>query len=651
MLHVMTFVQKKLTPFILISLALIVYQAEAQSLKEHLQKGDRFYQRKDYENALKNYLEALALDKDHAQANFKTGISYLNEEAYSQAVIHLEKAYELKPELDARIDYHLAMAYQEDHKFDKARKHFEAFKAKYKNLAAIANQKITECILADSLMRIPLNATVRPLDEINSSFAEFSPLLSPDGKMLIFTSNRSADDYQIKSATNFEDVYISEYTGGQWGHPQKISPNINVKPNEAAMSLSPDGKTLFLYYEEGRGDIYTSTKENGIWSTPVPLNQFVNHPHYRESGACLSADGKKLFFSSNRPGGKGGYDIYVCELSSKGDWGRPSNLGSAINTRADEEFPFLDADGVTMYFSSNGHPAIGNYDIFKSTFESGNWTSPANLGYPINTRAYEGNLILSRDGKTGYFSSRRVSTPGNMDIYTVLFSSSGLVTRDPTPKGRATATGKRNNIITVLKGTVIDVSNAAPLEATIRLVDNANRIVVSTIKTGPSGNFELKIPHAGNFGVTTEKPGYLFNSMNFNLAPFDKYQQVDTHILMVKAVVGSKVVLKNIFFDVNQSDLKPESRSELENIRDLLIQNPEWRVQINGHTDNVGHSKTNLALSLKRAESVVQYLIQAGISPDRLQAKGYGSEKPLVSNDDEEEGRQINRRTEIEIIE
>ena len=641
---------KNLIPFVLATLALIFSHAAAQSLKDHLQKGDRFFQRKDYENALKNYLEALSLEKDHAQANFKAGISYLNQETYSQAVVYLEKAHNLQPDVDPNIHYHLAMAYQEGHQFAKAQKHFEAFKGKYKNLAGVANQKITECILGDSLMKLPVNATVRPLADINTGFAEFFPLLTRDGQTLIFTSNRSADDYQVKSGTNFEDVYVSEIEGSQWRAPEKISPHINVKLNDAAVSLSPDGNTLFLYYEEGRGDIYTSTKENGAWSAPVPLNRFVNHPHYRESGACLSPDGKKLYFSSNRPGGKGGYDIYVCALGSNGDWGRPSNLGSPLNTRGDEEFPFLHSDGTVIYFSSNGHPSLGNHDIFRSSFQDGKWTSPENLGYPINTRGYEGNFVMMHNERTGYFSSRRGDAPGSMDLYTVTFASSPALSETPKGTGQGvTQAGKK--IVTLLKGTVIDVSNTTPLEATIRLVDNGSGIVVSTVKTGPSGNFELVIPHGGNFGVTTEKSGYLFNSMNFNLPRFDKYQEIDTHILMVKAAVGSKVIMKNIFFDVNQSALKPESLSELQNIRDLLVRNPEWRIQVNGHTDNVGHPKTNLALSLKRAESVVQYLIREGISPDRLRAKGYGSERPLVSNDDEAEGRQINRRTEIEIIE
>lgn len=634
-----------------------LFYADAQALKDHLQKGDRYFQKKDYGNALQNYLDALALDENDAHTNYKTGVSYLHEENYRQAVVFLEKAYNLKPDVDPQIDYHLGMAYREDHQFDKARKHFEIFKNSHKNLAAVAKQKIAECIIGDSLMRISTNATVRPVDEINTAFSEFSPLITRDGKALVFTSNRSEDDYQIKSANNFEDVYISQKQGEQWARPEKISPAINVKLNEAAISLSADGKTLFLYYEEGGGDIYTSTLENGAWSQPVPLNRFVNHPKYREAGACLSPDGSRLYFSSNRPGGKGGYDIYVSKMGANGQWGRPSNLGSTINTRANEESPFLHADGVTLYFSSNGHATLGNNDIFKSVFQAGKWTLPENLGYPINTSGYDGYFVLTEDGGSGYFTSRRQNAPGNTDIFMVVYSTiPSAVKKSQKSANAANAPGDQlsahgKEVVTVLKGTVIDVLNTNPLEATISLVDNSDNRVISKITTDPSGSFELVIPHGGNFGITTEKPGYLFNSMNIKLPALEKDQEIDTHILLVKAVVGSKVVLKNVFFDVNQYALKPESLSELENIRNLLMRNPHWRIQINGHTDNIGHPKINMELSLKRAESVVQYLIKEGIAADRVQAKGYGSEKPLVSNDDEAEGRQINRRTEIEIIE
>jgi outer membrane protein OmpA-like peptidoglycan-associated protein len=207
-------------------------------------------------------------------------------------------------------------------------------------------------------------------------------------------------------------------------------------------------------------------------------------------------------------------------------------------------------------------------------------------------------------------------------------------------------------IVTVLKGKVIDEGSAQPLAATISLVNNETNQVITKINSDPTtGNFELHIPHGGNYGVATERAGYLFNSINFNLPSFAEYQEIDTHIIMVKAEVGSKVVLKNVFFDTGKSELKQESIAEVENLRKLLEKNPHLHVQINGHTDNTGNAASNKALSLRRATAVVDYLKQHGVETTRLSAKGFGSERPIVSNDDEMGGREINRRTEIEIIE
>lgn len=634
-----------------VSLLFIYFSVGAQSFKDHMAKGDRYYQKKDYQNALENYLKALGENPDDAQTNFKAGFSFLQQKSFGQAVMYLAKAYELRPDIDPDIDYHLATAYQQDHQYAKARVLFEAFKARNKKLSAVANQKINECVIGDSLMRDRLNADVQALDAgINTPFSEFFPILTPEGD-LIFTSDRASEEYQVKSGLNGEDVYISEQKAGEWSSPRKISESINVKLNDAAVFLSRDGKTLLLNYEEGGGDIYTSTFQDGQWSKPVPLNRFINHPQYKESSACLSPDGKKLYFSSNRAGGKGGFDIYVCMLAANGQWGRPANLGAPVNTRQDEESPFIHDDGTTLYFSSNGQATLGSSDIFRTSLTGTKWSPPENLGFPLNTSGYESCFVLSSDGKTGYFSSRRGDGRSDLDIYRVNFN----LPADPSPVENATSRKEMTAIdlrtVTVLKGKVIDVSTTEPLEATLSLVDNSSKKILNKITIGPSGDFELTIPRGGNYGVTTEKAGYLFNSMNFELPEFNKYQEIDTHILMVKAEIGSKVVLKNIFFDLNQSALKEESFSELENIRDLLVNNPALRVQINGHTDNVGHPTTNQTLSLKRAQSVVDYLIKEGISANRLQARGYGSERPLVSNDDEADGRQINRRTEIEIIE
>lgn len=635
-------------PVILLIIASTFLCVQAQSLKDHLQKGDRFYDRKDYENAIIHYLEALAVDPNDAMTTYRTGLSYYHNGEFNQAITFLERAYASKADIDPDIHYYLGIACQREHAFKKALEHFESVRQTNKRLAPVAVQRIGQCIEADSLMKIPINGRVEALGfGINSPFSEFTALVSGDGNTLLFTSDRSTDEYQIKSRTNDENVFISEQNSGSWSAPQKIGEPVNVKRNEAATFISADGKTLLLYYEDGGGDIYTSTLDNGQWSRPVALNRFVNHPQYRESSACISPDGKRLFFSSNRAGGRGGYDLYVCELGTNGQWGRASNLGSAINTRGDEQWPFLHADGETLYFSSNGWATLGEADIFRTHLKDGKWAHPQNLGYPINTSADEGHFVLSEDRTRGYFHSLRNAKAMGSDIFTVEFSAPAAVKGIDSPDTSAV----KKEVVTVLRGTVIDAQETTALMATIRLVDNADKQTVSSLDTDKNGNFKVIIPHGGNYGLTTEAPGYLFNSMNFEVPAFKDHQEIDTHILMVKAEVGSKVILKNIFFDVSDSELKIESLSELENLRDLLVRNPRLRIQINGHTDNVGAADANFALSLKRAQSVVNYLLKQGISSDRIQAKGFGATQPLVSNDDEIEGRQLNRRTEFEIIE
>ncbi len=688
----------------------ITLSAFGQSAKDLIDKGDRLYVKKNYGDALQVYLPACDTKGDDALLNLKVGMCYLYSETKWKAAIYLEKAYRLDPKVDIDIDYHLGMAYQQNHQYSKAIVHYEIFKKNNKKLAAIAKEKIQACIIADSLSRKPVHVLIENAGgAVNSSFHEYSPLLSADGNTMIFTSNRSTDDYKIKSGTNFEDIYITHRKGERWDEPQKISPNINIKFNDAAASLSADGNTLLLYYENGGGDIYISTKTDGDWSKPVPLNKNINTALFWETSACLSADGQKLFFASNRPGGKGELDIYVSELDAKGDWSKAANMGSTINTSGNEDSPFMHPDGETLYFSSDGHPTMGGNDIFKSEFKDGRWQKPANLGYPINSIEYDGFFTISADKKTGYYSTLREDGLGSADIYTVTFleplpeekpillvsTSSEIVkeqkqtepekeepiktesiktepvkevvlveapkeTVEPAKEEVKTEDfvdpiiqfHKDLKIVTVLKGKVIDETTTAPLSAVISLVNNQTHKIIAKINSDPAtGNFELTIPHGGNYGVATEKDGYLFNSINFNLPQFAEYQEIDTHIIMVKAEIGSKVVLKNVFFDISKATLKSESISEIEKLRELLVNNPELNVQINGHTDNTGNAVSNKALSLKRASSVVEYLVSKGMSAIRVSAKGFGSERPIVSNDDEADGRAINRRTEIEIIE
>ncbi|HMG90927.1 MAG TPA: OmpA family protein, partial [Chryseolinea sp.] len=642
-----------------------------QDVKSLITAGDKYYGKKDYKNPMSSYMAAFEMNPDDALVNFKIGLTYLYSETKSKAASYIDKAYRLNPAVNPDIDYHLGIAFQNTNEFKKAIEHFERFKKKKKELGSIADEKIAECHIADSLSQNELNVIIENLgNAVNTPYNDYSPIISADGNTLIFTSNRTDDPARAKANANYEDIFVSNKNGSGWTAPKLISSNVNIKYNDAAASLSPDGKTLFLYYEEGEGDIYISTLSGDQWSKPEPLNKNVNTSMFWETCASVSADGKQLYFASNRPGGIGELDLYVSQLDAKGQWGKAVNLGKVVNTPENEDSPFIHHDGVTLYFSSDGHPSLGNSDIFISEFKNNKWSKPENMGWPLNSWEYDGFFTLSPDKKKGYFSTVKEGGLGDADIYSIAFLEPKY---KPKPKPVVTKPAEEKvkpelpkseefvdpmiqvhkdmKVVTLLRGKVIDETTAAPLGAVISLVNNETNQVITKINANPTtGEFEITIPHGGNYGVATERAGYLFNSINFNLPQFAEYQEIDTHIIMVKAEIGSKVVLKNIFFDVGKSDLKPESVAEVENIRELLLANNTVKVQINGHTDNSGNATSNKALSLKRATAVVTYLTQKGIVASRLSAKGYGSERPIVSNDDEEGGRAINRRTEIEII-
>jgi outer membrane protein OmpA-like peptidoglycan-associated protein/Tol biopolymer transport system component len=651
---------------------LFVLQAilsHAQSAGDLVVQADKLYSKKQYQKAIALYLEALNANPDDASLNLKIGLSYLYSETKSKAAKYISKAYRLNPTINDEIDYHLGIAFQNTNEFAKAIEHFEQFKKIKKKLAEIADKKIAECRIADSLSNYELNVIIENASgKVNTPFHDYAPIISGDGNTLIFTSNRTENEKELKEGTNYEDIYISRKTGNEWEHAKKISSNINNSYNDAAASLSPDGKTLFLYYEEGAGDIYVSNLQGSEWTKPTPLNKNINTGQFWETSASMSADGKKLYFASNRPGGAGELDLYVSELDGKGSWGKAVNLGPVINTPENEDSPFIHPDGVTLYFSSDGHPSLGNSDIFISEFRNTKWQKPENLGWPINTWEYDGFFTISADKKKGYYSTLKEGGLGDADIYSITFLEPKfkpkpkpvvvVAAEEKKPKPKNTdfvdpliQQSRNNKVVSVLKGKVIDENTAEPLSAVISLVNNETKQVLSKITVDSlTGDFELVIPHGGNYGVTTEKSGYLFNSINFNLPKFAEYQEIDTHIIMVKAEIGSKTVLKNIFFDVGKADLKAESLAEIGKIEELLTVNSNLKVQINGHTDNTGNAASNKTLSLKRATAVVDYLVSHGIEASRVFAKGYGPERPIVSNDDEESGRELNRRTEIEIV-
>ncbi len=571
---------KKLIAIVfLLVMALTTY---SQSAKEFLKKGGQLYKDKDYENALKVYKDGLKLYPEDAKLNLQTGLTYLSMPNKKESLTYLQTAFTLNPSVDPDIYYYLGLSYQSNRQYKSAQEFFAEYKRKNKKAAAIADAKIRQSQFADSLTRIPSDVVVENIGKaINSSFHEYSPLVSSDGNTMIFTSNRPTEGSSALST--FEDIYISKKVDGEWTKPIKISPNINIEFNDAAASLSPDGKTLVLYYEYGGGDIYVSKAEGEGWTKPIALNKNINTPMSWETSAFLTDDGKQLYFSSNREGGLGNLDIYVSEMDATGDWGKANNLGPVINTTGREDSPALDPDGRTLYFSSDGHPSMGGTDIFKSELKDGKWQKPVNLGYPINSVEDDSFFAISGDRRRAYFSTLREE--GNAEIYTLTFIE---------PQQQ-----------------LADVIAVPPTQA---LTDNQPDVAIEPSDETASRSLS-----------TTREPEPSLPDADADLAR------------------------KFLFFDIGKDALNNESLAQLEHVYGLLSQDEQMSILIEGHTDNTGNDLLNNALSIARANAVAKFLTKRGIDPRRLAVKAYGASKPLVSNDDEREGREINRRIEISL--
>ena len=463
---------------------------------------------------------------------------------------------------------------------------------------------------------------------INSAALEYFPSLTIDGKTLIYTRRQNND----------EDFYESEFVNGQWTEAKPVSGNINTNLNEGAQNISQDGNWLIYTgcnYPEGQGscDLYIAYKtKQGTWSEPANLGPMVN-TDYWESSPSLSPDKKDLYFASSQPGGFGGKDIWVTHRLPSGKWSRPENLGSSVNTSGDEGCPFIHADNETLYFNSTGHEGYGLTDLFLSKKQAdGKWKKPVNLGYPINSIDDEGSLIVSADGENAIYASDGADTYGGLDLYE--FSLPKAV---------------RANKTLWVSGKVFDNNTKQGLPSSVVLTDINTRNIISSIQTDEEGNYLVTLPVGKTYGFTVNRKGYLFYSDNFKIEASDKEEATVINIPLKPLQAGASVILKNIFFDSNESTLKEESITELDNLIALLIENKSLKILIKGYTDNVGQPQNNLTLSNKRAKAVVDYLIEKGIEKNRLTYKGFGETQSMADNNTEE-GRAQNRRTELEII-
>ncbi len=653
-------------------MAIVILTVQAQSAKKLFKEAEGYFTEKMYSQALELYLLGLKSDSENPKANFHAGLCYLETAYKEKALPYLKKTQQLKPDIHEQLLVFLGEAYQYNHQFTEALKQYEAFlETVEKNdpVTAYVNRKMYECTNGIRYVKDPVKAKIDNIGSIiNSKYADFAPVISANEAVIVFTSRRegsTGEELSLEDNQFYEDMYISYKANGNWTLPRNLK-EINTDQHDACVALSSDGKQLFIYRDKQGGDLYYSDFDavNNNWSKPQSLGENVNTKYY-ETSISMTADGNTIYFSSNRPGGVGGLDIYMSHKTGDGKWGVAANLGPVINTTYDEDAPFIHADGQTLYFSSRGHAGMGGYDIYRTEQqEDGTWSTPENLGYPINTADQDIYFVLSADNKHGYYASAKEGGLGEKDIYLISMPPRKTVelasqirtiqvkTAAPTikvveMKQRETVEIQTN--ATVVRGKVIDAESKEPLIADVVLADNSTAEQLEEHKTDTSGAFSTFMPSGKNYNFSVQKEGYLFHSENFDIPQTNGFQQFDLIIELKKIDIGSKVVLRNIFFDFDKATLRKESTAELENLFEIMQEMPKLKIEISGHTDNKGSAEYNKTLSAKRAKAVVDYLVTKGISADRMRSAGYGKERPVATNDTDA-GRQLNRRTEFEII-
>jgi outer membrane protein OmpA-like peptidoglycan-associated protein len=466
---------------------------------------------------------------------------------------------------------------------------------------------------------------------------------------------------------NFEDIYISyKQTDGSWSKSKNIGEPINSNDHDANSGISNDGQRFAIYLGKSNGgDLYESRLTGDIWSKPESMGKNINTKDFHESSACYSPDGNVLYFVSDKNGGLGDHDIYMSKLDEKGNWGEAVNLGSVINTPYSEEGVYMHPDGKTLYFSSQGHSSMGGFDIFKSVYndKSKAWSKPENIGYPVNTTDDDVFFVISASGRRGYYTSMAADSRGLRDLYVVTFlgSEKQVVLNNEDNLLASVAAPIKEVVVapivevkeaqlTILKGVITDALTTNFLEAEIEIVDNQANVVIATFKSNSAtGKYLVSLPAGKNYGIAVKKDGYLFHSENFDIPSTSAFQTVEKDVALKGLKVGSKIVLKNIFFDLDKASLRPESTAELNRLIKLMADVPTLKIELSGHTDSQGADNYNQSLSEKRAKAVVDYLTNAGVAAGRLVSVGYGETQPISTNETKE-GRQLNRRTEFKVL-
>ncbi len=600
----------------------------------------------------------------NAKAQLMAGESIMLSVQKEKSLEYFRRAWNLDPNVDPDIMYYLGQAYHYSEKFDSAILFYDRYNRilsrslnyeKSKRIGEV-NRKLFECRNAIVYMEHPVDVSIVDLDhKINSEYPDYAPTISEDEKFMAFTSRRpgeNANDRLAEDHEYYEEILVSEQVNGIWTAARNPGAPLNTGYHNASVNISPDGTELIIYHDTGGGDLLLSNrKKDGTWSSPQPMEGI--NTEFLESSATITQDDKMIYFTSNRPGGYGGTDIYSCELGKGGRWVNIKNLGPLINTELDEEGVFISASGQHLYFSSNGLAGMGDLDIYRSTYDPSTkeWGEPVNLGYPINSVENDIYFVLTADEKFAYISSLRRENLGEQDIYKVDMSrwkpvyldqpgysevfAQGVHTSADGLRSAQTVKGNTDPVVKETSaskleevkepGTVasqkvtVPVAYYRPQKVSVTVIDENNNPVKHELELINSTD------STANYRVVVAAP-----------APFPKDPQVNVGYVM------------NVYFAHNGVD--PISYESIRSLAAMMKNSPTMKVEISGYTDSKGDEKYNENLSLRRAQSVRSTLIKLGADGNRITAIGHGKSNPIETNDTIE-GRRKNRRIEFRIIE
>lgn len=632
------------------TLASAVVLSSCNTTVQNTKKADAlFFKKGEYESAIKKYQEVLEradADKGYVNGQIAEAYRMSNRPAMAESFYKAATDAGYKPD---SLAFNYALVLRDNGKYKEAADAFAAYakKGASKNKVARAKREAEFLPKLGELLTKRSHFSVSNVDAINTANAEFSPYFTAD--KLYFTSNRESGMTYAKTGTGFTDLYVWKFENGDVnkGAAERMSDLFNAPGiNEGSLALSKDGQTLVFAkgnsddrYGAKDVDLYISYYKDGNWTKPELLP--FSNPDTWDGCPAFSADGKTIFFSSFRPGGQGGADLYRVTKDANGVWGAVTNLGSSINTDGEDMFPSMSEDGK-LYFASNGHSGFGGLDLFSAEVKGGK-AIVENLGVPMNSTG-DDFAIVFKDKNNGYFSSNRAGGKGDDDIYSF---HNGI--DDP----------KVVNLF--MNGNVVDQDDktVGVPNPVMKITDDATGEVVMTVNGNADGKFQADLKPEKNYSVFSEADGFITKRGKFStvgLAPKkeDLYDaettiNMDYTLEMEKIKLKKAIRLDNIYYAFNSAEISDTAKLELNKVVSFLQDNPKVSVELSSHTDQRGKPEYNQKLSQRRAESAVAYIVSQGIDAKRITAKGYGASKPIIANAATEEEWQQNRRTEFAI--